>query len=90
MTRLLLTVLFLETGLVLLFVPWSTFWDRNVFAQSVPAFHALLINDFVRGAVSGVGVLNVAAGVAELYGFVAGRRRPEPVTSITQTTVVEE
>ena len=67
-------VYFLEVGLVLIVVPWSTFWDRNLFAEAVPMLHAALQNNFVRGAVSGVGVLNVGAGFAELVALLVQMR----------------
>jgi hypothetical protein len=74
MTRLLLTVLFLEAGGALIVVPWSTFWDRNYFAQMLPALEVFITNDFVRGAVSGIGVVNVAVGVRELVSMILARR----------------
>ena len=63
---------FLEAGLVLIVAPWSTFWDRNVFAQ-----FPFVSNEFFRGAVSGVGVITAAAGLAELAGAFRRRRQPE-------------
>jgi hypothetical protein len=72
--RLLLTAFFLEIGAVLLLAPWSEFWDRNYFAQGIPLIHALIINNFVRGAVSGVGIVNMIAAVAEMHAFFAERR----------------
>ena len=66
MSRLLLVALFLEVGFVLLVAPWSAFWDRNYFAEAVPGLRDLLTNNFVRGAVSGLGVINIFAGLAEL------------------------
>jgi hypothetical protein len=72
--RLLLTAFFLETGAVLLLAPWSQFWDRNYFAQGLPLIHALMINNFVRGAVSGVGTVNFFAAIAEMHAFFADRR----------------
>ena len=60
-----LVAYFLEVGLVLIVVPWSTFWDRNLFAEAVPALHAALQDYFVRGAISGVGVINVGAAFFE-------------------------
>ena len=33
-------------------------------------------NDYVRGAVSGLGLINLGAGVAELAGLFAPRRKP--------------
>jgi hypothetical protein len=72
--RLLLTAFFVETGAVLLLAPWSEFWDRNYFAQGIPLIHAFMVNNFVRGAVSGLGIVNMAAAVAEMYAFFNERR----------------
>lgn len=47
-------------------LPWSTFWERNYFAAVWPALQPVLTNDFVRGAISGLGVLNLLAGFSEL------------------------
>ena len=79
---LLLTALFLEMGLALIVIPWSTFWDRNLFVDLWPPVREVVGNYFVRGAVSGLGVVNLAAGVAELVGLFARRRRQAMVTSI--------
>ena len=58
--------------------PWSAFWDRNFFAQTL-AVSGWLASPFVRGAVSGVGVITATAGLAELAGaFGLRRREPEP------------
>ena len=73
MSRLLLIALFLETGFVLVVVPWSSFWDRNYFAESLPFLLDFLSNNYVRGAVSGLGVVNVAAGVSELFSLLMAR-----------------
>jgi hypothetical protein len=72
--RLLLVAFFLEIGFVLIVVPWSEYWDRNYFAQALPAIRALITNNFVRGAVSGLGVINVSAGLAELVSMVMSRQ----------------
>ena len=53
--------------------PWSGFWERNFFAQS-PLVASWLSNPFVRGAVSGIGVITAAAGLAELAGAFGLRR----------------
>jgi hypothetical protein len=55
--------------------PWSGFWDRNLFLETMPALEHLLMNPFARGAVSGVGAITVLAGLAELAGVVALRHR---------------
>jgi len=64
--RLLLVAFFIEIGLLLIVVPWSTFWDRNYFVYAWPALRPVLTNDFVRGAVSGLGLVNLFAGFLEL------------------------
>ena len=67
MFRQLLFVAYLvEAGLVLLIVPWSGLWERNAFLQL--ASHGVvdvIRSGWTRGAVSGVGLLLVAAGLAE-------------------------
>ena len=53
-------------GLLLVIVPWSSFWDRNLLLEASPAVFQLTRSAFVRGAVSGLGVLNLAAGALEV------------------------
>lgn len=80
MKRLVFAAGFLELGLVLVVIPWSMYWDRNYFAQVLPAVHQLITNNFVRGAVSGLGVINVAFGIAELVSLIASRQtRPTSI-----------
>jgi hypothetical protein len=76
-SRLLFAAYFLEAGLVLVVAPWSRFWDRNIFLASVPLLEGLVSNLFLRGAVSGVGIITAFAGLAELAGAVGSRRRDE-------------
>ena len=73
MKRLMLIALSIEVGLVLIIIPWSAFWDRNYFATVIPALQDIITNNFVRGAVSGVGLLNLMAGLIELVSMFMGR-----------------
>jgi hypothetical protein len=57
---------FLEVGLLLMVLPWSAFWERNYFASVWPTIAPLIQNNFVRGAVTGVGIVNLVAGFADL------------------------
>jgi hypothetical protein len=88
--RLLLTALFLEVGFALIVVPWSAFWDRNYFALALPAVHAVITNNFVRGAISGVGLLNIVVGVSELVSLFLARQGEPPVTSLNASGVSDE
>ena len=58
-----------------MFVPWSAFWDRNYFAHLIPAVGAAMKSAYVRGAVSGLGLVNIVAGVAELFSVFSSDRR---------------
>jgi hypothetical protein len=58
--------LYIEIGLLLVVLPWSTFWERNYFVYAWPALRLVLTNHFLRGAVSGLGAVNLFAGFAEL------------------------
>ncbi|MDH4066690.1 MAG: hypothetical protein OEW19_19995 [Acidobacteriota bacterium] len=62
-----------EIGLLLVLIPWSRFWERNYFGLLVPAVQAIMTNNFVRGAVSGLGLINLWIAVAELTAVVGGR-----------------
>lgn len=57
----------LEMGIVLVLFPWSSMWDRNYFFLLVPRWGALFASSYLRGAVSGVGLLNVWIAVAEAW-----------------------
>jgi hypothetical protein len=54
-------------------VPWSSFWDQNVLLEAVPALYDWTRSPAVRGAVSGLGLVNMGAGVAELARAWRGR-----------------
>ena len=73
MKRLFIVAFFFEIGFALVVVPWSAFWDRNYFAEAVPVIHAVITNNFVRGAVSGLGVINLIAGLGELISILLAR-----------------
>jgi hypothetical protein len=83
--RFLYVVFFVQVGLLLIVMPWwPPFWEHNYFAMSWPALRELLTNNFVRGAVSGLGVVNLVAGFADLAVLFSPRpsnpsRRPELV-----------
>lgn len=79
MKRLMVVALSIEIGLVLVVVPWSVFWERNYFAQLLPPLQSLMTNHFVRGAVSGIGVINLTVGLAELVSILTGRAGPRHV-----------
>lgn len=64
-------------GLLLVLVPWSAFWDRNYFAELLPALRSIITNNYVRGAVMGLGLINVWAALSELADIFHGRARDD-------------
>jgi len=58
-----------EIGLFLVFVPCSGLWDHNVLLGYSFTLQHLLLNNFVRGAVSGLGVVDLVLGLGELSRF---------------------
>jgi hypothetical protein len=70
--------LLLETGLLLVLVPWSTFWERNYFGDLVPLVQVVITNNFVRGAISGLGLVNIAFALTEVAAVVAARVGDSP------------
>ena len=59
----------LELGLFLLIYPWTEGWDHNLFASSVPvlAWNQWWHSPFLKGALSGLGLLNIWVSVGEIF-----------------------
>ena len=47
-------------------IPWSAFWDRNYFVEGSAALAVILTSNYTRGAITGLGLVNVWAALAEL------------------------
>jgi hypothetical protein len=68
----------LETGLLLVLIPWSAFWDRNYFLEWSVAAGAILTSNYTRGAITGLGLLNVWAALGELGDLFGSRKSNDP------------
>jgi hypothetical protein len=60
-------------GLLLVVLPWSQFWEHNYFAQAWPTVEQIVTNNFVRGGISGLGIVNLVIGFSDLSGIFAAR-----------------
>ncbi|HJU43365.1 MAG TPA: hypothetical protein VJ691_11145 [Vicinamibacterales bacterium] len=69
----------LETGLLLILIPWSAFWERNYFFEWSAAFSGVMTSNYMRGAISGLGLINVWAALGELADIFG---RPNPQSDI--------
>ncbi len=54
-------------GLFLLIFPWTTYWETNYFAGLIPQSRLYWDNQYIRGAVSGLGVVNLYISILETY-----------------------
>jgi hypothetical protein len=75
--RVVLLLLWLELGLLLILMPWSEVWDVNYFLYQYPALAIFVKNPYLRGMISGLGVMNV------LFALEAFRRRTTTVVTRT-------
>jgi hypothetical protein len=57
----------LEVGIFLLFFPWiDALWSRNWFFHLKPELRPFLMSQYFRGAVGGLGVLNLFIAISEI------------------------
>jgi hypothetical protein len=57
--RALLVILCFEMGALLLYLPWTGFWEQNYFLSHFPSLMPVVLHPSFRGIVSGVGVLDI-------------------------------
>lgn len=56
----------LELGIFLFIFPWLRVWNVNWVPMQSAGLHALWMNPYFRGALSGLGLVNLYVGIAEL------------------------
>lgn len=64
----------LEAGLFFTVVPWTSIWTANSLLHSTAAMGTFADNNFVRGFVSGIGMLHLILGVRELSRVLRARK----------------
>ncbi len=73
--RAMTVVLLFELGALLLYLPWSAFWEQNYFLNHYPWMMHFALHPATRGIVSGIGVLDIFVG----FGFFNSRTVPARV-----------
>jgi hypothetical protein len=46
-------------GVLLVMIPWLDYWNQNFFLDKLPALVPFLLHPSVRGAVTGLGALDI-------------------------------
>ena len=64
---LLFVILCFEMGVFLVAFPWSTYWATNFFAWLSPEWHQIWVSPYFRGAVSGLGLVNLYVSLIEVF-----------------------
>jgi len=64
----------LEAGLFFIVVPWTRLWTLNPLLASHPALAAFAVNPFLRGFISGFGVVHILIGVRDMIAISQARR----------------
>jgi len=70
--RALLVIVCFEMGALLLYLPWSAFWEQNFFLNHFPSLIRIVLHPSFRGAVSGIGVLDILLALS----FIGSRPSP--------------
>jgi len=65
----------LLVGLVLLVAPWTSLWDSNWLLQPHPTLRDVLLNAFTRGAVSGLGIVNILIALHDVRAHLGATAR---------------
>jgi hypothetical protein len=65
-----------EAGIFLILAPWTHFWATSPLFQTTPLLTALTESFYLRGMVSGIGILHLFVGVREIFLLVRNPERP--------------
>jgi hypothetical protein len=59
----------LLVGVVLAIAPWTSLWDANYLLHPHPVLRALLLAPVTRGAVTGLGIVNIVLALHEAHRY---------------------
>lgn len=77
-----------ELGLFLLVIPWSRVWEQNYFLYRWPQLASWLMNHYLRGFISGLGLVDLGLSVwyAAHFRQLLARLRQTPTPSAPSQT----
>jgi hypothetical protein len=56
-------------GVILLGLPWQSFWENNYLLYLYPQIRSLISNSYFNGAVLGLGIADILIGIYEIAHF---------------------
>jgi hypothetical protein len=78
-SRALVLLLWFDLGVLLVLIPWSNLWESNYFLSRYPGLLPFLLNPYVRGAVTGLGLADMVMAAGSLF-----RRPPRRTAVVSQ------
>jgi len=63
----------LLVGVVLVWSPWTELWESNYFLGQHELLRGWVLSAFTRGAVTGLGLVNILLAFAEAHQHLVGR-----------------
>jgi hypothetical protein len=64
--RVLIVLILLELGIGLIALPWLRYWEHNYFLDHYPDLIHILLHPAMRGAISGLGILDILVAISLL------------------------
>jgi len=59
----------LVIGILLIVAPWTPLWADNSLLLGYPQVQQALMNDFVRGLISGIGLVDIWLAISEVIAY---------------------
>ncbi len=56
-----------EIGVILMVLPWLGIWDHNYFSRLAARWPEVWMSPYLRGAISGVGAVDIVISFIELF-----------------------
>ncbi len=56
-------------GIILIVTPWTPFWTHNSLLLGFPQIREFLMHNFVRGLISGLGLIDIWMAVSEVLHY---------------------
>jgi hypothetical protein len=56
-------------GMLLTVLPWTPYWASNPLLYRLPLLKVILLNNFVRGVLSGIGLIDIWIGVWDAVSY---------------------
>ncbi|HEX5230545.1 MAG TPA: hypothetical protein VFW44_22695 [Bryobacteraceae bacterium] len=84
---LLFIIVCFEVGAFLTIFPWTPQWDNNSFASFLPWLRDLWSNSYFRGALSGLGLLNIYISLGEVSRLRRSASKLHPIDKLKASTL---